>query len=69
MSVFFNVNDDGKDKEPIDFRLERSSTRGNFDILLSETQCILLFLLSLRSQESGFHMITAIATIVYLSDR
>ena len=69
MSVFFNVNDDGKDEEPIDFSLERSSTRGNFDILLWETQCILLFLLSLRSQESGFHMITAIATIVYLSDR
>ena len=50
----FNVNDDGKDKEPIDFGFEKSSRRGNFGILLLGTQCML---------ESGFHMIAAIATI------
>ena len=72
--VFFNVNDDGKDKDPIDFGFERSSRRGNFGILLWRTQCILVFLLLLRSLESGFLMITAIAMIaeielteVYLS--
>ena len=36
--MFFNVDDDGKDKEPIDFGFERSSRRGNLGILLSETQ-------------------------------
>ena len=67
--VFFNVEGwDGKDKEPIDFGFERSSRRGNFGILLSGTQCILTFLLSLRSLwslrslESGFPIIAAIAT-------
>ena len=76
--VLFNVNDDGKDKEPIDFGFERSSRRGNFRILLSGTQCILVLLLSLQSLWS-----VAIAgewfpydrydrwdrTDVYLSDR
>ena len=47
--VLFNVNDDGKDKELIDFGFERSSRRGNFGILLSGTRCILVLLLSLRS--------------------
>ena len=61
--MLFNVNDDGKDKEPIDFEFERSSRRGNFSTLLSGTQCILVLLLSLRSLESGFHMIAAIAEI------
>ena len=57
----FSTN--GKDKEPIDFGFERSSRRGNFGILLWGMQCILVLLLSIRSLESGFHMITAIATI------
>ena len=61
--MLLNVHDDGKDKELINFGFERSSRRGNFDILLSGTQCILVLLLSLRSLESGFHVIAAIATI------
>ena len=61
--MLFNVNDDGKDKEPLNFGFERSYRRGNFGILLSGTQCILVLLLSLRSLESGFHVIAAIITI------
>ena len=61
--VLFNVNDYGKDKEPINFAFERSFRRGNFGSLLSITQYILVLLLSLRSLESGFHMTVAIATI------
>ena len=61
--VLFNVSNDGKEKEPIDFGFERSSRRGNFGILLSGTQYILVLLLSLRSLESGFHMIAPIAEI------
>ena len=37
--MLFNANDDGKDKELINFGFERSSRRGNFVILLSGTQC------------------------------
>ena len=61
--MLFNVSNDGKEKEPIDFGFERSSRRGNFGILLSGTQYILVLLLSLRSLESGFHMIAPIAEI------
>ena len=32
--MFFNVNDDGKDKGPTDFCFERSSRRGNSGMLM-----------------------------------
>ena len=73
--VLFNVNDEGKDKELITFGFERSSRRGNFGILLSATQCILVLLLSLRSLwslrslESGFYMIAGIATITEIQPK
>ena len=55
----FNVNDDGKDKEPIDFGFERSSRRSvefrDFAVGNAVHSGILL--------ESGFHMIAVIATI------
>ena len=58
--MLFNVNDDGKDKDLINFWFERSSRRGNFRILLSRTQCILVLLLPLRSLESGFAAIAEV---------
>ena len=67
--VLFNVNDDRKDKELINFGFERSSRRGNFGILQSTTQCILVLMLSIRWLESGFHTIAAIATIAEIELR
>ena len=46
--VLFNVNDDGKDKEPIDFGVGNAAHPG---------------IVAVATMESGFHVIAAIATI------